>query len=253
MKIKGLIIIALILTSIISSNFAFNEQSTINSTSKYGGGVLASTIDIQAISSETGAVGDVRDANPCNNPVAIYNFTDANNVKLLNWLNTNLEKKAENDSTLADIELIGFKFTPINSDYFNVTVDEDNIVKVTQLQDVRDNEQVLFLSSVALIRNKTTGNVINVKFVNYLADKNPNVPNADKRLVNPPISSRLSSDFCNYACTIAASFCAGAMGEVELCALLGIGGLVCIAFIAIACATVGLGCRGACEGIPGPF
>ncbi|MDR1820154.1 MAG: hypothetical protein LBR15_07935 [Methanobrevibacter sp.] len=253
-EMKGLFIIGLILTSIVGSSFAFNYANMSNNQSSYFDGVLADSKNFEYICpSKTGALVDVLDSNPCDNPVTIYNFSAANNESFLKIINDNLKEKAANNSNLSDLEVVGFNFIPINSDYFNVTIDENNIVKVTQLQDVGDNEQVMFLAVDLVIRNKTSDNLVNTDYSSFLADKNPHVPNVNKKLLNPPISLMLSDGFCGYACNVATAFCAGAIGEVELCAMLGIGGLVCVAFVAIACVTAGAGCYGLCKGIPGPF
>ncbi|MDR2624329.1 MAG: hypothetical protein LBC39_07205 [Methanobrevibacter sp.] len=111
----------------------------------------------------------------------------------------------------------------------------------------------MFLAVNLVLRNKTSDDLMNAVYGSFLADKNPHVSNTNKKLLNPPKSLKLSDGFCGWACGVASSFCAGAIGEVELCAILGIGGLVCVAFIAIACVSAGAGCYAACKQIPGPF
>ncbi|MDR2544191.1 MAG: hypothetical protein LBD03_01350 [Methanobrevibacter sp.] len=200
-EMKGLFVIGLILTSIVGSSFAFNMQNMSNNQSSYFDGVLADSKNFEYICpSKTGALVDVLDSNPCSNLLTKYNFSDANNEDLLNELNNNLKKNAANNSNLSNIEIVGFKFKPINSDYFNVTVDENNIVKVTQLQDVEDNEQVMFLAVNLVVRNITSGDISDYTFISFLADKNPHVPNVNKKLVNPLL--RLPAVVCEPACAI---------------------------------------------------
>lgn len=200
-EMKGLIIIGLILTSIVSSSFAFNYANMSNNQSSYFDGVLADSKNFEYICpSKTGAVVDVLDSNPCDNPVTIYNLSADNNESFLKSINDNLKEKAVNNSNLSNIEIVGFKFKPINSDYFNVTVDENNIVKVTQLQDIRNDDQVLFLSIKLVVRNVTSGEVIEYSFISFLADKNPNVSNVNKKLINPVLC--YSQGECEIACTI---------------------------------------------------
>ncbi|MDR2545210.1 MAG: hypothetical protein LBD03_06690 [Methanobrevibacter sp.] len=254
-EIKGLVIIGLILTSIVGSSFAFNMQSSMNNTqSSYYDGVLADTSNIEVVQSKTGALVDICDDNPCDNLVTYYNFTGANNKDLLNILNDNIKKSAENNSDFSNIEIVGFDIKPINSDYFNVTVDENNTVKVVQLQNVGNNEQVMFLSINLILHNKTTGDVANIVISNFLADKNPHIPNVNKEVVNPQVKLFLSDGFCKHACNLLGTMCAGAMAEWEVCAALGIGGIACIAVIGIGYYAVSQGgCPWACSGIPGPW
>jgi hypothetical protein len=255
-EIKGLFIVALLLTSIVSSSYAFNMQSMNNTQLSCNGEVLVdSMVNIEIVSSsKTGAIVDCYDSNPCDNYVSIYDFSATNNKDLLKTLNDNIQKNAESNSTLSDIEVVGFDIKPINSDYFNVSVDENNIVKVTQLQDVSENEQVLFLSTNLIFRNKTTGDVANVAISNFLADKNPHIQNTNKKVVNPQIKPCLSPGFCNHACNLLGLVCTAAMSEIEMCAILGVGGVACALILAIGCYALSQGaCPDACSNIPGPW
>jgi hypothetical protein len=180
---KGLVIIGLILTSMVSSSFAFSMQNMDNNQSNYFGGALANSINMQADYSKTGSIVDIHDSNPVDNIVTIYNFSTVNNKISLEKMNEFLKEKVENNSKLDDIEILGFKVTPINSDYFNVKSDENNIVRVTQLQNVGDNEQVRFLSLGLIVHRKSTNENIIIPLSNYLADKNPFVI-VDKKIVN---------------------------------------------------------------------
>jgi len=222
-EMKGLIIIGLILTSIVSSSFAFNYANMSNNQSSYFDGVLADLDNTEIVNpSKTGAFfGDIYDTNPCDNPVTIYNFSAANNESFLKILKDNLQ----NDSMLADLEIVGFKYLPINSDYFNVTVDDNNIVKVTQLQDINTNEKVLILQQEIEFRNKTSGDVISAPLFNRLTVKHINSLNSDKKLLKQ--QSIIVASLGDYAC---AAIC-GAVGAV--------GGFVGVALCEAACVSVG--------------
>ncbi|MDR1820368.1 MAG: hypothetical protein LBR15_09025 [Methanobrevibacter sp.] len=258
-KMKGLIIIGLILTSIVGSSFAFNIQSTSNAQLSYDGGVLADLNNTEIVNpSKTGAYfGDIYDTNACDNPVTIYNFSSANNESFLKMLNDSIQKKAENDSKLVDLEFVGFKFNPVNSDYFDVAIDDNNIVKVTQLQDINTDEKVLILQQEIEFRNKTSGDVISAPLFNRLAVKHINSLNSDKKLLNQqPII--FGSTLGDYACTAicAAVGSLGGLVGVAACesACYAVGNLIgvalgtnwCIAIGAASAATAGLVCKDNC-------
>jgi hypothetical protein len=227
MKIKGLFIITIILASAMGYSFAFDMQPNNDTQVVYTNGVLATTLNLEMDNSKTGAfLKDAYDSNPCDNPVTVYNFTVANNKNVLEILNNNLQG---NDSKLDEIEIIGFKFTPINSEYFNVTVDENNVVKVTKIQDVGDNEQVIFLSTKLLVRNKTTDSIIEIPLINHIADNHPNVQDTNKKLINQQPDIQPMGWGCAALCSVISTLAgAAAVAACEaICGELGVTAIFC--------------------------